>query len=75
MVWEGADQGVLGILHGHPDATQYLIRAVIFRVVMDHLYNLQRHQPPPWWPSLLRVTAQLCQLAADDPKREARGPR
>ena len=65
MVWEGADHGVLGILHGHPDAPQHLIRAVIFRVVMDHLCNPQRHEPPAWWPSLLRVTTQLSRLAAD----------
>lgn len=65
MVWEGADQRVLCILSGHPDAPQYLIRAAIFRVVMDHLCNPQRDEPPQWWPSLLRVTAQLCVLAAD----------
>ena len=68
IVWEGADHGVLDILHGHPDGTQHLIRAAIFRVVMDHLYNPQRHEPPPWWPSLLRVTAQLCRLAASAPR-------
>ena len=64
MVWEGADQAVLGILGAHPDAIQYLIRAAIFRVVMDHVCNPQRSEPPPWWPSLLRVTAELCHLAA-----------
>lgn len=67
MVWEGADHGVLGILGSHPEAPQYLIRAAIFRVVMDHLCNPQRHEPPPWWPSLLHVAAQLCQLAACAP--------
>jgi uncharacterized protein (TIGR02569 family) len=64
MVWEGADHRVLGILRGHPDAPQYLIRAAIFRVVMDHLCNPQRHEPPPWWPSLLHAAAQICHLAA-----------
>jgi hypothetical protein len=48
-----------------PDAFQYLIRAAILRVVMDHLCNPQGTEPPPWWPSLLRVTAELCHLAAD----------
>jgi uncharacterized protein (TIGR02569 family) len=64
MVWEGADHRVLGILHGDPDAPQHLIRAAIFRVIMDELCNPQRHDPPPWWPSLLYVTAHLCRLAA-----------
>jgi uncharacterized protein (TIGR02569 family) len=64
MVWEGADQRVTSILGGHPDALQQLIRAAIFRVVMDHLCNPQQHEPPPWWPSLLHVTAQLRRLTA-----------
>ncbi len=57
MVWEGADHSVLSILHGHPDAPQYLIRAAIFRAVMDHLCNPQPHEQPSWWPSLLQFTA------------------
>ena len=64
MVWEGADESVLAILRGHPDVPQYLTRAVIFRDHMDHLCSPQRHGPPRWWPSLLHVTAQLHQLAA-----------
>jgi uncharacterized protein (TIGR02569 family) len=64
MVWEGADQDVLRIFRGHPDAPQYLIRAAIFRVVTDYLCNPQRHEAPPWWPALLQVTAQLGRLAA-----------
>jgi uncharacterized protein (TIGR02569 family) len=67
MVWEGADQSIRAILRGHPDAPQYLLRAAIFRVVMDRLCNPQRHEPPPWWTSLLYVTAQLCHLAASAP--------
>ena len=67
LVWEGADDSVLGILRSHSDASQYLIRAVIFRVVMDHLCNPQRPELPPWWPSMLRVADQLCQLAASAP--------
>jgi uncharacterized protein (TIGR02569 family) len=70
MVWEGADHAVLGILGGHPDAPQYLIRAAIFRVVMDHLCNLQRQETPPWWPSLLGLTAELRQLAANAETRD-----
>ncbi len=57
MVWEGADRSIARILHGHPDAAQYLIRAAIFRAVMDHLCNPERHEQPSWWPALLRVTA------------------
>jgi len=57
MVWEGAEHSVTGILHGHPDAAQYLIRAAIFRAVMDHLSNPERNEQPSWWRSLLRVTA------------------
>jgi hypothetical protein len=67
MVWEGADQSILAILRGDPDAPQYLIRAAIFRVVMDRLCNPQRHEPPPWWTSLLYVIAQLCHLTASAP--------
>lgn len=57
MVWEGADRSVVGILRGHPDATQYLIRAAIFRAVMDHLCNPERTEQPSWWPALLHATA------------------
>jgi uncharacterized protein (TIGR02569 family) len=57
MVWEGADRSVVGILHGHPDAAQYLIRAAIFRAVMDHLCNPIRNEQPSWWPSLLHAAA------------------
>src|SRR5262245_51505677 len=39
LVWAGADSRVLGVLAGHPDASQHLLRAAIFRVVMDHLCN------------------------------------
>jgi hypothetical protein len=57
MVWEGADRSVVSILHGHVDAAQYLIRAAIFRAVMDQLCNPEQHEHPSWWPSLLDVTA------------------
>jgi uncharacterized protein (TIGR02569 family) len=56
MIWEGADRSVVGVLHGHPDAAQYLIRAAIFRAVMDHLCNPERRERPSWWASLLRVS-------------------
>jgi uncharacterized protein (TIGR02569 family) len=62
LVWEGADRRVLAVLKGHPDASQHLLRAAIFRVVMDHLCNPERSTEPPWWPSLLRVVATLCGL-------------
>lgn len=42
------------------------IAAAIFRAVMDRLCNPRRHEPP-WWTSLLHVTAQLCHLAASAP--------
>jgi uncharacterized protein (TIGR02569 family) len=71
MVWEGADQSILGILSGHPDAPQYLIRAAIFRVVIDRLCNPERREPPPWWASLLHVTAQLCHVAASAQPRQS----
>ncbi len=64
MIWEGADHRVCSILRGHPDAVQHLLRAAIFRVVVDHLCNPQPRDPPLWWPSLLSVTGQLCRLAA-----------
>ena len=63
LVWEGADRDVLAVLEGHPDASQHLLRAAIFRVVMDHLCNPGRSTPPPWWPSLMRVVAEVCHLA------------
>jgi uncharacterized protein (TIGR02569 family) len=63
LVWEGASRGVLSVLDGHPDPAQHLLRAAIFRIVMDHLFNPQRSSAPPWWPSLLRVVDELCDLA------------
>jgi uncharacterized protein (TIGR02569 family) len=63
LVWEGADHGVLSVLDGHPDPSQHLLRAAIFRIVMDHLCNPERSGAPPWWPSLMRVVDELCHLA------------
>jgi uncharacterized protein (TIGR02569 family) len=62
LVWEGADRRVLAVLKGDPDASQHLLRAAIFRIVIDHLCNPERSTEPPWWPSLLRVVAMLCRL-------------
>jgi hypothetical protein len=50
---------VLSVLEGQPDASQYLLRAAVFRIVMDHLCNPQRSSAPPWWPSLVRVVDML----------------
>jgi hypothetical protein len=54
---------VLSVLDGHRHPSQHLLRAAIFRIVIDHLCNPQRSSAPPWWPSLMRVVAELCQLA------------
>jgi hypothetical protein len=59
----GAGRGVLSVLDGYPGPSQHLLRTAIFRIVMDHLCNPQRRSAPPWWPSLLRVVAELCHLA------------
>ena len=63
LIWEDADRDVLAVLEGHPDASQHLLRAAIFRVVMDHLCNPECSTAPPWWPSLMRVVAEVCHLA------------
>jgi uncharacterized protein (TIGR02569 family) len=63
LVWEDADRGMLSLAGDGPGAAQHLLRALIFRVVMDRLCNPQRRTPPPWWPSLLRVADELCTLA------------
>jgi hypothetical protein len=63
LVWEGAGRDVLAVLEGHPDASQHLLRAAIFRVVVDHLCNLERSTAPPWWPSLMRAVDEVCHLA------------
>jgi uncharacterized protein (TIGR02569 family) len=63
LLWEGADDTVLAVLGGHPDAAQYLLRAAIFRLVTDRLCNPGRRRPPSWWPRALEVTADLCRLA------------
>jgi uncharacterized protein (TIGR02569 family) len=62
LVWEGAGRGVLSVLDGHPDPAQHLLRAAIFRIVMDHLCNPQRSSAPPWWPCLMRVVANCATL-------------
>lgn len=46
MIWEGADRSVLSVIDGRPGAYQYLLRAAIFRVVIDHLCNPRRATPP-----------------------------
>jgi uncharacterized protein (TIGR02569 family) len=72
LVWEGADRGVLSVLEGHPDPSQHLLRAAIFRIVMDHLCNPERSGAPPWWPALTRVVADLCDLAHSTERRRGR---
>jgi len=63
MVWEDAGNSVLPLIGHRPHAAQYLLRAAVFRLVMDHLCNPERSTPPTWWPSMLRVADQLCDLA------------
>jgi uncharacterized protein (TIGR02569 family) len=63
LLWEAADDTVLGVFDGHPDAAQYLLRAAIFRLVTDRLCNPRRRRPPSWWPRALEVTAEICRLA------------
>jgi uncharacterized protein (TIGR02569 family) len=63
LFWEDADDTVVGVFDGHPDAAQYLLRAGIFRLVMDHLCNPRRRSLPSWWPRVLEVTADICRLA------------
>jgi hypothetical protein len=69
MVWEVAGPSVLPLIGRRPHAAQYLLRAAVFRLVMDHLCNPRRRTPPSWWPSMLRVVRHLCDLAesADGP--------
>jgi hypothetical protein len=69
MIWEGADRSVLSVIDGRSGAYQYLLRAAIFRVVMDHLCNPRRATPPPWWPSLPGVVAELRDLAGPAGRR------
>jgi uncharacterized protein (TIGR02569 family) len=69
MTWEGADRSVLSVIDGRSGAYQYLLRAAIFRVVMDHLCNPRHATPPPWWPSLLGVVAELRDLAGPAARR------
>jgi uncharacterized protein (TIGR02569 family) len=65
LFWEGADEAVLAILADQLDAPQYLLRAAIFRIVMDKLCNPRRRTPPPWWPTVVSATAELCRLAVE----------
>ena len=74
MIWEGADRSVLSVIDGRPGAYQYLLRAAIFRVVMDHLCNPRHATPPPWWPSLLGVVAELRDLAGPAGRRARTHP-
>jgi len=69
MAWEGAGHSVLPLIGRRPDAVQYLLRAAVFRLVMDHLCDPERRTPPSWWPSMPRVVGQLCDLAeSEDPQ-------
>lgn len=63
LVWEGAEDTVLDVLAGHRHASQYLLRAAIFRLVVDLLTDPDGRRPPPWWSAVLRVSAQVGRLA------------
>jgi uncharacterized protein (TIGR02569 family) len=63
LIWEQADWSVLAVIDQQADAVQYLLRAAVFRLVMDHLCHPQRLSPPAWWPSMTRVVGSLCDLA------------
>jgi uncharacterized protein (TIGR02569 family) len=63
LFWEDADETVLAVFSGHPDAAQYLLRAAIFRFVIEFLHHPRRRRPPPWWPQALEATANFCRLA------------
>jgi len=65
LVWEGADDGVLGAA-GHVDGIgQYLIRALVFRLVSDWLLTRRpadREDSRPWE----HAVDLACAIAADD---------
>lgn len=63
LIWEVADWSVLSVIDQQPDAVQYLLRAAVFRLVMDQLCNPRRPSPPTWWPSMMPVIARLCDMA------------
>lgn len=46
LVWEGADESLLGVVAHVDDFPQYLLRALVYRVVTDRLFRLGEPQRP-----------------------------
>jgi hypothetical protein len=74
LIWERADWPVLCVIDQQQDSVQYLLRAAVFRLVMDHLCNPRRPAPPSWWPTATRVVACLCAWRRDPQPHQPRRP-
>lgn len=66
VVFEGTGPEVLGVL-GHPDGDQYLLRALIFRTVTDHLARPCLRRTEDHDPYLPAVELALSRAGTDTP--------
>jgi uncharacterized protein (TIGR02569 family) len=64
LVWEGADDGILGAVAHLPDFAQYLLRALIYRAVTDRLFRLDEPIRPDGADPYLPAVELACRLAA-----------
>jgi uncharacterized protein (TIGR02569 family) len=65
LVWEGADEQILGAVAHVEDFDQYLLRALIYRAVTDRLFRLHEPLRPDDADPYLPVVELACFLAAD----------
>jgi uncharacterized protein (TIGR02569 family) len=64
VVWEGADESILGAVDHVEGFDQYLIRALIYRIVTDRLFRPDEQNRPDDADPYLPAVELACRLAA-----------
>lgn len=64
LVWEGADESLLGTVDHIAHFPQYLLRALIYRAVVDALFRAGEQQRPDEDDEFLAPVGLACRLAA-----------
>lgn len=63
LAWEGADEGLLGAVEHIPAFPQYLLRALIYRIVVDALFRAGEPDRPDGDDCFLGPVELACRLA------------
>ncbi|MFL5960385.1 MAG: phosphotransferase [Gaiellaceae bacterium] len=64
LVWEGADKALVDAIADEDDFPQYLLRALVYRVVTDRLFRLDEPPRPDAADPYLPAVETACRLAA-----------